>query len=423
MARRTPEEAEKWLRDAAKSTHKVGLLDRRIGDTQMKTPGYTAKPGLRMFEVDRSKLQPRGLQEVPLDKVQTQQHAVSVKKVAAKLRGNKGSVPEYILHKGVYYTNDGNHATTAARALGNTTIKGNVLELPHGPAANAQITKAATKAAPAVAKLPKGTGKAALIVAGATAATAALGILTSKAKAAEGTSGKGKEKESGDDHLAKAERVATNIATNVGTGIAVAGTAATAAISLASTGKMAQGAATKVASKAAARGPDGRFAKATAAVTKAAAKVEANQGALSKVNAALNNKTVVAAAKLSLPLFAVRAAYGAYTGYQKDGVKGAAKGVADVATMGVSSAVLDQLAPTEQRGPTPTMSQAVAKLTSIDGNAARSTPQGASPKPAAPPPPATTQGYTKVDGTPGKKDFTAKQIEAFKARIGKPQPG
>ena len=41
--------------------------------------------------------------------------------------------------------------------------------------------------------------------------------------------------------------------------------------------------------------------------------------------------------KVALPILAARAAYNAFTGYQKDGAKGALLGAADVATFGLAS--------------------------------------------------------------------------------------
>jgi hypothetical protein len=133
MARRSPERAKAVLDRAARmEAFKPSLLDRRIGDKQMRTPGYDKNVGVRMFEVDRSKMKPLGVQDVPLKDVRTQQATVSVAKVAAKLNGNSGQIPEYIKHNGKYYTNDGNHATTAARALGMKSTKANVFEIPSG---------------------------------------------------------------------------------------------------------------------------------------------------------------------------------------------------------------------------------------------------------------------------------------------------
>lgn len=133
--RRSVERASQVLDRAARmSSFKPGFLDRRLFDTQMRTPGKVDAP-FSMNSLDPNLLKARGEQMIPIAKVRSEQPTVSLAAAKAKLTSPTGSskLPQMVQHNGTYWVADGNHRVTAARALGETHIRAQVADL------NAQI--------------------------------------------------------------------------------------------------------------------------------------------------------------------------------------------------------------------------------------------------------------------------------------------
>lgn len=127
--KRTPERAAQVLDRAARMrAFKVGIADRRLFDPQIRTANYTKNHPFYL-NLDRSKLEPRGVQEVPIKDLITPQKSVSLKKVKAKLP-TADSVETKVVKVGDrLYLDDGNHGVTPRKALNYQTVRANVSEL------------------------------------------------------------------------------------------------------------------------------------------------------------------------------------------------------------------------------------------------------------------------------------------------------
>jgi hypothetical protein len=130
--RRSVERASQVLDRAARmSSFKPSILDRRIGDRQMRTPDKAPLP----FNFDRMKangmLIPAGVQDVPLNKVVAMQNTVSVAHAKAKLTHSEllTRPAQAVSYKGKFYGADGNHLTVARKAMGFDTGKMEVFKV------------------------------------------------------------------------------------------------------------------------------------------------------------------------------------------------------------------------------------------------------------------------------------------------------
>lgn len=175
---RTPERAAAVLDRAAKMRQfKPGLMDRRIGDQQIRTPGLDKSLPVSAQHLGASDVKRVGTMDVPLSKIVSEQPSVSLKSVKAKLTAPpnataKGNLPQLIaLGDGRYAVADGNHRITAARALRSGSIRADVASL--------------NRAAPPPST-PGSTAMGVLGIAGATAATATAGIAAYQGAKAQG---------------------------------------------------------------------------------------------------------------------------------------------------------------------------------------------------------------------------------------------
>lgn len=126
---RSPERAAAVLDRAARMDgFRTSVVDRRIGDPQMRTPGAVETP-FRMDRVTKADIAGLGRQQIPLSSIRTEQPTVSLAAVKSKLAGG-GRPPALVKHGDWYYVADGNHRITAARALGQTHIDAHVANLP-----------------------------------------------------------------------------------------------------------------------------------------------------------------------------------------------------------------------------------------------------------------------------------------------------
>ena len=168
MTTRTIERAGQVLDRAARMrAFRAPLMDRRLFDPQMRTPGYVKAP-FAMNAVRNEMLSYRGIQQIPINKIRSEQPTVSLKEAKAKLgtiNAPNAKPPGVIAHNGMFYLADGNHRTTAARALGHKTIAANVAEFKgqiQGPAiAGASAHRASTAAMNVAAPLLVGVNAAA----------------------------------------------------------------------------------------------------------------------------------------------------------------------------------------------------------------------------------------------------------------------
>ena len=205
--RRTPERAAQVLDRAAKMQQfRPGFLDRRLFDTQMRTPGAAASP-FGMNNLDPSLLKGRGEQMIPISKVRSEQPTVSLAAAKSKLNSPAGSsrLPQLVSHNGTYWVADGNHRITAARALGETHIRAQVADL------NAQIKGSL---------INPGTVTKGLRVAGHVAGPMAIVANTTMAWAAAKNAGKSDAGAALDATTAGTRTAATGIA--IGTGVKAA---------------------------------------------------------------------------------------------------------------------------------------------------------------------------------------------------------
>lgn len=118
-------------RAARMRANRPGILDARLGDKQMRTPGLVDPP-FHNRRLTPDMVQRIGTMDVPLSMIRTGQATVSVNSVKAKIASpvtKDGSLPKLIKSGGLYYVDDGNHRVTAARALGQTSVRANVADL------------------------------------------------------------------------------------------------------------------------------------------------------------------------------------------------------------------------------------------------------------------------------------------------------
>jgi|GEM_PF-6670314 len=179
---RTPERAAQVLDRAGRMrSFRPGLMDRRIGDQQIRTPGHDAKLPVATHRLNASDVKRIGTMDVPLSKIVSEQPSVSIKSVKAKLTASpnataKGNLPQLIaLGDGRFAVADGNHRITAARALRSGSVRADVASL-NAPAA---IAPKAT---------PGGMAMGALGIAGATVATGTAGVAAYQQARAQGDS-------------------------------------------------------------------------------------------------------------------------------------------------------------------------------------------------------------------------------------------
>ena len=193
-------------------------------------------------------------------------------------------------------------------------------------------------------------------------------------------------------------------AVELGTHLATAGSVVAGGITAASALTTGQAVASKAAQRIAARG-----SPAAPVVAKAA--TSAPMAALGRL---ASNASVVKAAKLSLPLLLARATYGAVTGYQRDGVKGAAMGLVDAATMGQATSVAANFT---SAGPGNAYLNAAAadKAKADDKEAAKPPPAPSAAATPAGKQPASRSGYTTKDGR--TVEATQAQAQAYQSRI------
>lgn len=121
---RSPERATKVIERAARSKkfRKVPLLERRLGDPQMRTVAYDPT-AIRPDRLEGRNVERIGKVVVPMDKIRTSQPSVSIKAVKDKI-ANPGAHPPQLLRRpdGLWDVVDGNHRITAARAQGQTKV-------------------------------------------------------------------------------------------------------------------------------------------------------------------------------------------------------------------------------------------------------------------------------------------------------------
>lgn len=178
---RTPERAAAVLDRAAKMrAFKPGLMDRRIGDQQIRTPGHDKRIPVSTQHLGASDVKRIGTMDVPLSKIVSEQPSVSLKAVKAKLTAPptataKGNLPQLIaLGDGRFAVADGNHRITAARALRSGSVRADVAGL-NAPA-------------PAPRASAGGAALGALGAAGAAVATATAGVAAYQGAKAQGDS-------------------------------------------------------------------------------------------------------------------------------------------------------------------------------------------------------------------------------------------
>jgi len=139
--RRSPERASAVIDRAARMrSARPSIWDRRLFDQQMRTPGQGRAP-LQFDFLKPEHVKPMGVQTVSTRAVVSDQPTISVKAVKGKIaetatRGatptSGGKLPQLLYHDGKYHVFDGNHRVTAARALGDRAVTGQVFELKPG---------------------------------------------------------------------------------------------------------------------------------------------------------------------------------------------------------------------------------------------------------------------------------------------------
>jgi hypothetical protein len=139
MAQRSPQEAADHIeRLSRQPQHKVGILDRRLGDRQMKPPNWVKSPFLNFNLMPDSAFKYVGVQDVPLNTVRTVQPTISVEAAKAKINRPAAASPKdltgVVRHGNEHFTLMGNHRFTADHALGKSTAPMRVWEFAHPPA-------------------------------------------------------------------------------------------------------------------------------------------------------------------------------------------------------------------------------------------------------------------------------------------------
>jgi len=139
--RRSPERAAAVLdRAASMRKGKPRFWDQRLFDRQMRTPGAGQAP-INFDYLKPEHVIPHGTQTVSTRAIVSDQPTVSLKAVKGKIAQTAsggatptsgGKLPQLLLHNGQYHVFDGNHRVTAARALGDRAVTGQVFELKPG---------------------------------------------------------------------------------------------------------------------------------------------------------------------------------------------------------------------------------------------------------------------------------------------------
>lgn len=131
MARRSPERAKAVLDRAARmKAFRAPLSERRVGDPQMRTTGPKSK-SLNLAGIPPEAFTKKGRQTVALKDVVTDQPTISVKAAKGKVdqvaAGKTVSVRLIQRPDGKFTLLDGNHGTTALRALGHKHVTADVV--------------------------------------------------------------------------------------------------------------------------------------------------------------------------------------------------------------------------------------------------------------------------------------------------------
>lgn len=156
---RSPERAAAVIDRASRSkAFAPSIFDKQLFSRQMKTPRPGASPFGNLNALGMEHLHDRGVQQVNLRHVVSDQRTISpdaVKKkigeIASGKAGTSGkALPMVIHHNGTYHVIDGNHRLTAQRALGSNFAAARVVEFKHPPAAAPMYPKAPS--------IPKGVG-------------------------------------------------------------------------------------------------------------------------------------------------------------------------------------------------------------------------------------------------------------------------
>ncbi len=164
---RSPERAKAVLERAARMrSHRASWMDQRLGDRQMRTPGALSKP-LNLNALDPKGFEKMGRMSVPISQIVSDQPTISVKAAKGKIdQIAKGGTPSIRLLQradGKFLMLDGNHGTTAHRALGHKAVEATVYKVKGAvKAASAAKSKAAAavrKEAAKRAEIAKATAK------------------------------------------------------------------------------------------------------------------------------------------------------------------------------------------------------------------------------------------------------------------------
>lgn len=162
--KRSADRAAKVIDRAARMKQfRAPLLERRLGDPQMRTPGYDAN-AIRPDRVDGSQIKRLGMVEVPIDKIRTSQPTVSVAHVKSKIGAGAGKPPQLVKGAGgTWHVLDGNHTITAMRAQNATTVRAWGGEMP------GQVSSAAGKVSSAYSRVSPILQVGGIVAAGSTA--------------------------------------------------------------------------------------------------------------------------------------------------------------------------------------------------------------------------------------------------------------
>lgn len=145
--KRSPQRAAAVIDRAARmGKSKVPLMERRLGDPQMRTVGYDPN-ALRPDRVNGGDIKRLGLVQVPIENLRTSQPTVSAAHVKAKIASPSSRPPQAVKGPGkLWDVIDGNHSIMAARARGDKMVTLHGGELPPGMTRAATVASKATSA-------------------------------------------------------------------------------------------------------------------------------------------------------------------------------------------------------------------------------------------------------------------------------------
>lgn len=134
---RTAERAAAILERAARmKAFRPSLLDRRLFDKQMKTPGALkgAGPLGNLNTISNDRMRYAGMETVAIKDIKATQKTVSLavakQKAATLAAGGQLAAPLVFRHaNGTLEAMDGNHGLTGRRALGQKTVAARIVEL------------------------------------------------------------------------------------------------------------------------------------------------------------------------------------------------------------------------------------------------------------------------------------------------------